>query len=194
MSPLQLATKFPGSRLSDDPDAPVPTALDAVPIPGPANPSEDVDLYIKPDKFREVFLSNRLDANTAAVLAAAQRPATPFAFSEPSKAPAWKTIPSWALVATQDFAIGTANERFMAKRAGSHTIEVDAPHAAYLTNPGAVTDLILRAAGSASENGRPSLAKTGSSERTAVMAGLSGAAVAGGAGMVVLGRRARAGN
>ncbi|BBJ43489.1 hypothetical protein SSPO_062070 [Streptomyces antimycoticus] len=164
-----------------------------MPIPGPGDPSQSIDLYIKPDKFRDAFLSNRLDASTAAVLAASQRPATPVAFAEPSKTPAWKTIPSWALVATEDHAIGADNERFMAKRAGSHTIDVDAPHAAYLTNPGAVTDLILQAAGSTSANAKPSLAKTGSSEQAAFLAGASGLAVASGAATFMLARKARAG-
>lgn len=189
---LQLATKYPGSRLSDDPDAPLPTSLDAVPIPGPGDPSENIDVYLKPEKFREVFLSNRLDANTAAVLAASQRPATSSAFAEPSKTPAWKTIPSWALVATEDYTIGAENERFMAKRAKSQTIEVDAPHAAYLTNPGAVTELILRAAEPEPGKKTPSLAKTGPSEQSAVLAGVSVLAVLSGAAMFMFSRRARA--
>ncbi|MFG3092841.1 alpha/beta fold hydrolase [Streptomyces antibioticus] len=184
---LKLAAKFPGSHLSDDPNAPLPTALDAVPLgSGPT----DVDLYIKADKFSDVFLSNRLDKAKAAALAASQRPVTPIAGAEPSKAAAWKTIPSWYLVATDDRTIGTENLRFMAKRAGSTTVEVDAPHAVLETNPDAVTHLILQAA----HDNRPSLAKTGTSTtRTAALGGAAALAVAAGAVLVIRTRRSGSG-
>jgi pimeloyl-ACP methyl ester carboxylesterase len=129
-----IGTKFPGSHLTPD-------ALNQVPLTGGG-----ADLYIKPDKFRDVFLSNRLSAARAAVLAATQRPAAAAGFAEVSGTPAWKTIPSWYLVARQDRAIPPAAERSMAKRAKAHTVEVNAPHAVYLTDPGAVTRLILDAA------------------------------------------------
>jgi pimeloyl-ACP methyl ester carboxylesterase len=129
-----IGTKFPGSHLTPD-------ALNQVPLTGGG-----ADLYIKPDKFRDVFLSNRLSAARAAVLAATQRPAAAAGFAEVSGTPAWKTIPSWYLVARQDHAIPPAAERSMAKRAKAHTVEVNAPHAVYLTDPGAVTRLILDAA------------------------------------------------
>lgn len=181
-STLQLAAKYPGSRLTDDPDAPVPTALDAVPLGG--GPT-DVDLYIKRDKFSDVFLSNRLESSRANVLAASQRPAAIATGSEPTKAVAWKTIPSWYMVATDDRTIGTDNLRFMAKRAGSTTVEVDAPHAVLETNPNAVADLILRAA----HGSRPSLAKTGAPERTMVLGGAAVLALSGGTALVVRFRR-----
>ncbi|MFE2429377.1 alpha/beta fold hydrolase [Streptomyces sp. NPDC059373] len=129
-----IGTKFPGSHLTPD-------ALNQVPLTGGG-----ADLYIKPDKFRDVFLSNRLSAARAAVLAATQRPAAAAGLAEVSGTPAWKTIPSWYLVARQDHAIAPAAERSMAKRAKAHTVEVNAPHAVYLTDPGAVTRLILDAA------------------------------------------------
>ncbi|MFJ6853507.1 alpha/beta fold hydrolase [Streptomyces sp. NPDC091271] len=179
---LQLAAKYPGSRLTDDPQAPVPTALNAVPLSG--GPT-DVDLYIKPEKFSDVFLSNRVEGSRADVLAASQRPATPVSGAEPTKAVAWKTIPSWYLVATDDRTIGTENLRFMAKRAGSTTVEVDAPHAVMETNPDAVTSLILQAA----DGVHPSLAKTGASSSAFAVAGASGLAVAGGATLLIRARR-----
>jgi pimeloyl-ACP methyl ester carboxylesterase len=141
-----LVGKFPGSHLSDDPAAPIPTALNAVPFPQPDG-STGVDLYIKPDKYRDVFLSNRLSPASAAALAATQRPLNAQAAGEPSAAAAWKHIPSWYLVASDDHAIPAAAERFMAQRAHAHTVEVDAPHAAPLTNPGAVSRLVEDAAG-----------------------------------------------
>ncbi|MFE9813158.1 lipase family alpha/beta hydrolase [Streptomyces sp. NPDC005548] len=179
----QLASKFPGSRLSDDPKAPVPTALDAVPLGGsPTN----VDLYIKANKFSDVFLSNRLQADQAAVLAASQRPAAAATLSEPSKAAAWKTIPSWFLVDTEDHAIGTDNLRYMAKRAGSTTVEVDAAHDVMATDSAAVTQLILQAA----DGARPSLAHTGASKQTAIFAGVAALAITAGTGLVIRSRRA----
>jgi pimeloyl-ACP methyl ester carboxylesterase len=139
-----LTAKFPGSHISDDPNAQIPTALN--PVPFTDNGSTNVDLYIKPDKFRDVFLSNRVSARAAAVLAATQRPVTPQALGEPAGTPAWKTIPSWYVVAASDHLIPPAAERFMANRAHAHTIEVNAPHDVPLTNPGTVSHVIEQAA------------------------------------------------
>ncbi|MFJ5216281.1 alpha/beta fold hydrolase [Streptomyces sp. NPDC088354] len=140
-----ITAEFPGSHLSDDPAAPVPTALNAVPFAQPDG-GTGIDLTIKPDKYRDVFLSNRLSRTTAAQLAVSQRPIAAQAFGEPSGPPAWKTIPSWYLVAHDDHAIPPAAERFMASRAHAHTVEINAPHAVPLTDPGAVTRLVERAA------------------------------------------------
>ncbi|MYX37121.1 MULTISPECIES: alpha/beta hydrolase [unclassified Streptomyces] len=141
-----LVGRFPGSHLSDDPNAPVPTALNAVPFTQ-ADGGTGVDLYIKPDKFRDVFLSDRVSRSKAAVLAVTQRPITAQAVGEPAaQAPAWKTIPSWYLVARGDRTIPAAAERFMAARARARTSEVDGPHAVHVTDPGVVTRLIEKAA------------------------------------------------
>ncbi|MFI1418109.1 lipase family alpha/beta hydrolase [Streptomyces sp. NPDC020731] len=180
---LQLAAKYPGSHLTDDPDAPLPTALAAIPL---SSDPTDVDTYIKPDKFGDVFLSDRTAADRAAALAAAQRPAHVATSAETTRAVAWRTIPSWYLVATDDRTIGTDNLRFMAERAGSTTVEVDAPHAVLETDSDDVTDLILRAA----RDSRPALAATGASDRAAVLGGAAVLAVAGGTALVVRSRRA----
>ncbi|MEU6325178.1 alpha/beta hydrolase [Streptomyces sp. NPDC047009] len=140
-----ITAKFPGSHLSDDPKAPIPTALNAVTFTQPDGHT-GIDLYIKPDKYRDIFLSGRLNSATAAELAATQRPLAAQTFGEPSGTPAWKTIPSWYLVAHDDHAMSPAAEKFMAARAHSHTVEVNAPHAVQLIDPGAVTKLIERAA------------------------------------------------
>jgi pimeloyl-ACP methyl ester carboxylesterase len=79
-------------------------------------------------------------------MAAGQRPITLAALQEPATAAAWKTIPSWYLVATEDRNVPPAAERWMAKRARAHTVTVRAPHAVSVSGPGPVTDLILRAA------------------------------------------------
>src|SRR6266478_3675642 len=62
--------------------------------------------------------------------------------------PAWKTIPSWYMVATQDHALPPATERFMAQRAHASIVEVDSSHVAMISQPEATTRLILDAADS----------------------------------------------
>ena len=59
--------------------------------------------------------------------------------------PAWKTLPSWVVVATADHAIHPDAERDMAKRAGSETTEIDASHAVPATQPADVAAVIVRA-------------------------------------------------
>ncbi|MFF8374279.1 alpha/beta fold hydrolase [Streptomyces lydicus] len=65
---------------------------------------------------------------------------------EKAAAAAWRKIPSWCLVATEDRSIPPAAEQWMADRSGARTISVRAPHAVSVSDPGPVTDLILRAA------------------------------------------------
>src|SRR6476659_2271850 len=103
-----------------------------------------VDVYITPSAFRGVFCAD-LPAKTAAVMAANQRPIDASALGQPSGEPAWKTIPSWYLVAKNDQAIPPATERFMAQRAGATTVEIGSSHVAMISHPGVVTDLILDA-------------------------------------------------
>jgi pimeloyl-ACP methyl ester carboxylesterase len=60
--------------------------------------------------------------------------------------PAWKAKPSWYLVATDDRMIPPAAQRAMSKRAGSSVVEVKGSHAVYVSQPGAVAELIQKAA------------------------------------------------
>ena len=60
--------------------------------------------------------------------------------------PAWKTKPSWYLVATDDKMIPPAAQRFMSKRAGSTVVEAAGSHAIYVSQPNAVVALIEKAA------------------------------------------------
>jgi pimeloyl-ACP methyl ester carboxylesterase len=133
----QLSTMFPGSQLT-------PENLIFRPFPISATQT-GVDAYINPTVFRAVFCAD-LPRTTAAVMAASQRPGSLSTLGEPSGAPAWKSIPSWYLVAGQDRAIPPASERFMAQRMGAHTVEIASSHVAMISHPGAVTDLILDAA------------------------------------------------
>ncbi|MFF0739142.1 alpha/beta fold hydrolase [Streptomyces sp. NPDC004111] len=106
--------------------------------------STGTDVFIDPARFRASFAAD-VPASEAALMAASQRPISVEAFGQPSKEAAWKTLPSWALVATQDQAIGTRLERFMARRAGARITEVSGSHAVMVSRPDAVTRLIQQA-------------------------------------------------
>ena len=86
-----------------------------------------------------------LPAEVTAVMAATQRPVSELTFSEPSGPPAWKDRPSWAVVATGDRAAGTDVTRSMAERAGATITEVDGSHVIMVSQPEAVTNVILEA-------------------------------------------------
>ena len=76
------------------------------------------------------------------LIAVIQRPISELAFSEASGPPAWKTLPSWAVVATGDRAAGTDVVRAHAERAGAEITEVDGSHVIMISQPQAVTDVI----------------------------------------------------
>ena len=116
-----------------------------------------VEFAVNPAHFQEAFAAD-LPAEQAAVLAATQRPVAEGAFSEPSGVPAWKTLPSWAVVATGDKAAGSDVIRSMAKRAGATITEVEGSHVIMISQPQVVTDVILAAVAAVSETGgRPHL-------------------------------------
>ncbi len=132
----ELAAKFPGGELGP--------ALESVPFPL-ANGQTGMDLYIQQDRFREVFAAD-VAPEVAELMAATQRPIAASALEDIATKAAWKTIPSWSLVTTQDLAIPAESMRFMSARAGSTTVEIDASHAVTVSEPGAVAELIDAAA------------------------------------------------
>src|SRR5881396_2923404 len=103
-----------------------------------------MEFAINPAKLREAFAADLPEEQTA-VMAATQRPVSELAFSEPSGVPAWKALPSWAVVATGDKAAGSDVIRSMAERAGATITEVEGSHVIMISQPQAVTDVILRA-------------------------------------------------
>lgn len=107
-----------------------------------------VDGYVNPAHFRDVFAAD-LDRRTAAVMAASQRPGDASTLRESSGPPAWETIPSWYLVATEDHLIPPATQRVMAERAGATTIQVRASHVAMISRARETTELIIQAADAA---------------------------------------------
>jgi pimeloyl-ACP methyl ester carboxylesterase len=121
----------------------VPTIATTYPEPGGGTGTE---LTINPAKYSYTFLDNELPAYEAQAMAAEQRPLSLDAITETSGTPAWRTIPSWYMVATRDHAICPNLERFMAAQAHAHTVQVSGPHLIMVTNPGPVTSLIEQAA------------------------------------------------
>ena len=111
-----------------------------------------VEFAIDRAKFHDAFAAD-LPAEQAAVMAATQRPVAELAFSESSGAPAWKDRPSWAVVATGDKAAGADVIRSMAERAGATITEVEGSHVIMVSQPQAVTDVILEAVGSSAPEG-----------------------------------------
>jgi pimeloyl-ACP methyl ester carboxylesterase len=106
-----------------------------------------VEFGIDPGKFHDVFAAD-LPPERTAIMAVTQRPAAGLAFAEPSGRPAWKNLPSWAVVAVGDKAAGADVVRSMAERAGATITEVEGSHVIMISQPSAVTDVILQAVSS----------------------------------------------
>jgi pimeloyl-ACP methyl ester carboxylesterase len=113
--------------------------------PYPGAPKGAVDVYIKQSAFGSC-MANGLPASEARVLAAVQPPLTSLALDQKSGVPAWKTIPSWAVVGTADHAISPADLLAMANQAHAHiTMVPGGPHLVMVYAPGIVTNVILEA-------------------------------------------------
>lgn len=134
---VQLVTMNPGSELG-------PSTLVTRPYPL-ADGGEGTDLYLTREGMRTAFAAD-VPRHTTDLMFATQRPFSEEAFASPSGTPAWESIPSWYLVASQDRAIPPATQRFMAERAGAQTTEVRASHVPHISRPQAVTRIILQAA------------------------------------------------
>jgi pimeloyl-ACP methyl ester carboxylesterase len=131
-------------------DSILSTALVPLRYPVGDGAETGVELAVDPARFGEAIAAD-LPAEQTAVLAATQRPAAELAFSEPCGPPAWKSLPSWAVVATEDKAAGTDLVRSMAERAGATITEVKGPHLVMISQPEAVADVILTAAATVSQ-------------------------------------------
>lgn len=125
-------------------DSVLNTALLSLNYPTGQGSETAQEFLINPELFHDVFTGD-LSQEEAALFAATQRPASAFAFSEPNGVPAWKTLPSWAVVATGDKAAGADVVRSMAERAGADITEVEGSHVIMISQPQAVTDVIMKA-------------------------------------------------
>ncbi len=113
------------------PGAPVPPIL----------PPQGGYLFLDKAKFHASFAAD-LDAEKAAFMADSQVPWGVGALSGTISKAAWKSKPSWYLVATEDKMIPPAAQRFMSKRAGSTVVEESGSHAIYVSKPRAVAALV----------------------------------------------------
>jgi pimeloyl-ACP methyl ester carboxylesterase len=133
-----LAGMFPGSMVGEATVRPVPRS------------DGTTDLYIAPESFHDVFCGD-VSGPRATLMATTQRPATQEALVEPSgEQPLWKDVPSWFLIGEEDHIIPAALQRFEAERAEARRVlEIPgASHAAAVSQPGAVAELVAEAVAS----------------------------------------------
>jgi pimeloyl-ACP methyl ester carboxylesterase len=131
-----------GEVENDSKDSVLNSAL--VPLQYPENGGTATEFAIDPAKFHDAFAAD-LPPTQAAIMAATQRPAAEAGFSDKSGPPAWKSKPSWAVVATGDTAAGADVTRSMAERAGADITELEGSHVIMVSQPEAVAEVILTA-------------------------------------------------
>jgi pimeloyl-ACP methyl ester carboxylesterase len=122
----------------------VNTLIEGFPTDGPQPPilsPRDGFLFLDRDKFHEAFAAD-VDAESAAFMADSQVPWGLEAAGGTVSEPAWRSKPSWYLVATDDRMIPPPAQREMSARAGSTVTEVAGSHAIYVSQPAAVAELI----------------------------------------------------
>jgi pimeloyl-ACP methyl ester carboxylesterase len=125
------------------PDPPLAEHLKFAPVPG------GTDVSVDPDAFPHIFAAD-VPLETTGFLARSQRPLSASVFEEPSGSPAWKTKPSWGVVAAADTTINPDVERFGYERAGMTVTEVQgASHAVFISQPAAVAAVIRQAVAAA---------------------------------------------
>ncbi|MBZ7924986.1 alpha/beta hydrolase [Ensifer adhaerens] len=113
--------------------------------PGFVKATSDGYFYLDPNAFSEAFAAD-LPQEDSSFIARSQVFASKASFTTKAGEPAWKTKPSWSVIATKDRSINPELERDMAKRAGSTVSELDASHAVYVSKAAEVADVILTAA------------------------------------------------
>jgi pimeloyl-ACP methyl ester carboxylesterase len=118
------------------------TVLDLVGYPGA--PEGDVEAFLKPDTVHASFAPDLPEADRA-LIAATQRPITLSANTTGSQTAAWKTLPSWAVVGTQDRVVPPDTQRHMAERAGATISEAPGSHVSMVSHPQVTIDAVLAA-------------------------------------------------
>ena len=132
-SASELSVKFPGSTLAE--------TLRPVPLP-----DGNQDLYVDQKLFHQQFAAD-VPARDAALMAVSQRPITAAALNEDAGEPAWRTIPSYHLIAEADKNIPAKLQHYMAERTGGVTRSVKgASHAVFVSHPDTTAAFIERAA------------------------------------------------
>ncbi|MER6516146.1 alpha/beta hydrolase [Streptomyces sp. NPDC001553] len=129
----ELQGRFPDSELA--------SALVYTPFPLDGSDGTGTDVSVDVDRFPRIFADD-IDPDLARVLAVSQRPLAARAFAEAAPAAAWKTRPSWGLVAGEDRTINPDVERHGYERAGMTTVEIPSSHLVMLAHPREVASLI----------------------------------------------------
>jgi len=115
-------------------------------------PDANGNWWIDQEHFAADFAAD-IPPEKAWFMAISQVPISTEAFTHKVTTPAWKTKPTWYMVATADRSINPDQERMMAKRARARTVEVNASHVAYMSHPQETAKLIEEAATATSING-----------------------------------------
>ena len=125
-------------------DVPDPTTvLDLAAYP--SSPEGDLEAFLKPGTVHTSFAQDLSDRDRWLIVAS-QRPITLSANTSPSAAAAWKSIPSWAVVGTEDLVIPPQTQQRMAERAGATITTVDGSHVSMVSHPQVTIDAITAAA------------------------------------------------
>ena len=114
-------------------------------------PDSNGNWWIELDHFAADFAAD-IPRDEAQFMAIAQVPISTDAFTHKVTNPAWKTKPTWYMVAAEDRSINPDQERMMAKRAKAKTVDVKSSHVAYMSHPKETAKLIEEAAASAAHN------------------------------------------
>src|ERR687889_2743900 len=133
-----------GAIASNSKDSEVVPTLIPLQYPTGEGNETATEFRIDPEKFHEVFAFD-LSEEQSALMAATQRPLAKSVFSKPAGVPAWKKLPSWAVVSSGDKVVGTDVVRSMAERAGATITEAEGSHVIMMSQPEIVTDVILTA-------------------------------------------------
>ena len=135
-------------------DSAINPALRPLQYPTGEGTETPVEFTIDPEKFHEVFAAD-LPAEQTSLMAATQRPLSALPLSEPTGVPAWKNLPSWAVVSSGDKVIGTDAVRSMAERARATITDVEGSHVIMMSQPQVVVDVILTALAAVSQDIHP---------------------------------------
>ncbi|UOE45570.1 alpha/beta fold hydrolase [Agromyces larvae] len=115
----------------------------------PGAPEGAAEVFLKADVVHESFAQD-LDEATRSTIVASQRPASLVANVTPSGPPAWRSLPSWAVIGVDDRVIPVAVLRRLAERAGSTVTELPGSHVSMVSHPQSAIDAILAAAATTS--------------------------------------------
>jgi pimeloyl-ACP methyl ester carboxylesterase len=125
-------------------DSVLTTAVLESQFPTGHNGDTAAELIIDPAKFRDVFTAD-LPQLESDVYGLSQRPIAAGALVEETMQVAWKDLPTWAAVGTGDKAAGADVVKSMAQRAGATITEIDGSHVIMISQPDAVTEVIVAA-------------------------------------------------